>query len=236
MLLMHTLLPEPVEPAISRCGIPLRSPTTGFPDMFLPTAKLIFDLELLNSFESIISLIFTAFILSFSTSMPTAALPGIGASILILLASRLRAISLESPTMLLTLTPGPGCISYLVTVGPGIASTTLASTLKLFNVSSSFLVFSARSVRSAPLPDGFLSRSIGGIMYFAAGLLLLNSLASRVAEAACAFDIFSGFLTSSAEASSSAKPLPSTKLVFSSGTSISICCSEILSFSSMLSL
>ena len=52
------------------------------------------------------------------TSIPTADLPGIGASILMSLAAKLSFISSVSPTILLTLTPGSGKISYLVTVGP----------------------------------------------------------------------------------------------------------------------
>ena len=118
MLFMQTLFPEPVDPAIRRCGISFKFATIGFPAISLPTANSILDGASLNSFESIISLRVTIFIFSFSTSIPTAAFPGIGASILMLLALRFRAISSERPTILLTLTPVLGCISYLVTAGP----------------------------------------------------------------------------------------------------------------------
>ena len=74
MLLMQTDFPEPVEPAISRCGIDLRSATIGLPLISLPTAKVILDLLSRNSCESMTSLICTIVTVSFSTSMPTAAL------------------------------------------------------------------------------------------------------------------------------------------------------------------
>ena len=35
---MQTDFPEPVVPAISKCGIEDRSPTIGFPEIFLPRA------------------------------------------------------------------------------------------------------------------------------------------------------------------------------------------------------
>ena len=108
IVLMHTLLPDPVAPAIKRCGIFARSATTGLPEMSLPTAKASFEASLLNSLESIISLMVTVSLVSFSTSIPTAALPGIGASILMLLALRFKAISSERLTILETLTPMAG--------------------------------------------------------------------------------------------------------------------------------
>ena len=41
--LMQTLLPLPVAPAISRCGIFARSATTGSPETPLPRASASFD-------------------------------------------------------------------------------------------------------------------------------------------------------------------------------------------------
>ncbi len=109
--LMHTLLPEPVDPAIRRCGISFKSATIGVPEISLPTANASFDFAVLNSLESKISRKVTKLTLSFSTSIPTAALPGIGASIRILLASKLSAISSARRTILLTFTPIFGWIS-----------------------------------------------------------------------------------------------------------------------------
>ena len=35
---MQTDLPDPVVPAINKCGIDAKSPTTGIPEIFLPKA------------------------------------------------------------------------------------------------------------------------------------------------------------------------------------------------------
>ena len=75
------------------------------PEISLPTAKEIFDLACLNSSLSMISRSVTMLIFSFSTSIPTAALPGIGASILMLFALKLSAISSARALILFTLTP-----------------------------------------------------------------------------------------------------------------------------------
>ena len=117
---MHTDLPEPVEPAISICGISLRFATMASPEMSLPTAKEILDLAFLKFSESMISLNATGVDFSFSISTPIAAFPGIGASIRMLFALKLRAISSARFTILDTLTPTAGWISYLVTVGPWV--------------------------------------------------------------------------------------------------------------------
>ena len=39
----HTVFPEPVAPAIKRCGISVKSAITGCPDISLPKAKVNFD-------------------------------------------------------------------------------------------------------------------------------------------------------------------------------------------------
>ena len=163
---MHTLFPDPVEPAISMCGIVLRSATIAFPAMSFPTANVIFDSDFLNAAESMISLAVTMLILSFSISMPTAGFPGIGASILMLLASMLSAISSARFFMPLTFTPLFGWTSYLVTVGPCVTLVTCASMLKLCSVSSSFIAFALRMFSSsAAFPFDLFAlfkRSIGG--------------------------------------------------------------------------
>ena len=38
MVLMQTDFPDPVVPAIRRWGIEVKSPTIGFPEIFLPSA------------------------------------------------------------------------------------------------------------------------------------------------------------------------------------------------------
>lgn len=145
---MHTLLPEPVAPAINVCGILLKSPTTHFPEISLPNANANFLLDSINSLFSNTSLKNTGVCFPFGTSIPTAAFPGIGASILIPDAAKPKAISSDKFTILLTLTPGLGCNSNLVTDGPLVTCVTLASTPKLDSISSSLFAFSINSFLS----------------------------------------------------------------------------------------
>ena len=86
----------------------LKSPTTHFPEISLPRANDNFLFELMNSSLSSTSLKNTGLCFPLGTSIPTAALPGIGASILIPEAARPSAISSDKLTILLTLTPGLG--------------------------------------------------------------------------------------------------------------------------------
>ena len=53
--LMATLLPAPVEPAISKWGIPARSAVTMRPLISLPIAIVSFDFEPMNSCDSMFS-------------------------------------------------------------------------------------------------------------------------------------------------------------------------------------
>ena len=105
---MQTDLPDPVAPATRRCGILAMSVTTTFPAISLPTANEIGDLLFLNSFDSSRSPSITAVFSLFGTSIPTAALPGIGASILRSATARFSLISSASPTIRLTFTPCSG--------------------------------------------------------------------------------------------------------------------------------
>ena len=114
----HTDLPEPVVPAISRWGISAISAITMPPEISLPStaASLLFFSAI--SLLSISCLNGTVSLILFGTSMPTAGLFGIGASILMPDEARLSAISSASPVILEILTPAAGCNSYLVTDGP----------------------------------------------------------------------------------------------------------------------
>ena len=60
----------------------------------------------------------------FGTSMPTAALPGIGATMRTRSASSASARSSVRLVILLTRVPGAGAYSYIVTTGPGRMATT----------------------------------------------------------------------------------------------------------------
>ena len=76
---------------------------------------LIFLEVLVNSCESNTSLKNTGDCFLFGTSIPIAAFPGIGASILTPFAAKPKAMSSCKLTIFETLTPGLGCISNLVT-------------------------------------------------------------------------------------------------------------------------
>ena len=56
IVLMHTDFPEPVVPAINKCGIEVRSPIIGFPEILFPNAIGSLISFFLNSLLEIISL------------------------------------------------------------------------------------------------------------------------------------------------------------------------------------
>jgi len=83
---------------------------------------------------------------SFGTSIPTACFPGIGASILIDLAAKFKAISSARFAILLTRTPSAGFNSYLVIAGPTETFSTFAETPKLYSVFCNFEAVSASAL------------------------------------------------------------------------------------------
>ena len=102
---MHTDLPEPVVPAMSRCGSFEILPTTASPAISLPMAKESLDLDDANFFESIISRRYTVLMSLFGTSMPTVdILSGMGA-IRTLTTPSASAISPARFVSLLSFTP-----------------------------------------------------------------------------------------------------------------------------------
>ena len=70
----------------------------------------------------------------FGTSIPSADFPGIGASILISVAAKFRAMSSAKFVILLIFVPHAGLSSYLVTAGPLHMLTIFACTEKLSNI------------------------------------------------------------------------------------------------------
>ena len=78
----------------------------------------------------------------FGISIPTACFPGIGASIRILSAAKLSAISSAKFAILLTRTPSAGFNSYLVIAGPTDTFSTFAETPKLYKVFCNFVAVS----------------------------------------------------------------------------------------------
>ena len=79
MALTHTLLPEPVVPAISRCGMADRSQAAARPATSLPRAKRSGERIFLKASVSISSRRATRLISVLGTSMPTYMCPGTGA-------------------------------------------------------------------------------------------------------------------------------------------------------------
>ena len=76
-----TLLPEPVAPAMSRCGILARSTAWAMPATSRPRANVSVEPDAVKSTSSRIRRRATMLKSLFGISMPTALLPGIGASI-----------------------------------------------------------------------------------------------------------------------------------------------------------
>ncbi|COF57597.1 Uncharacterised protein [Streptococcus pneumoniae] len=116
--LIHTLLPEPVAPAISPCGIFRISVTIGSPEISSPSATVSGDSLFVNTGLLKISRRNTGLLSLFGTSIPIALFPGIGASIRISFAAKLNLISSLKFVILFTFTPGSGCTSKRVTAGP----------------------------------------------------------------------------------------------------------------------
>ena len=104
-------LPEPVEPATSRCGILARSAVTKSPSMSLPR-PMSMGLCLLAVLGSVrTSASRTSSRSRLGTSIPTADLPGIGASSRTLSVATAYAMLRCSAVIFSTLTPGPSSTS-----------------------------------------------------------------------------------------------------------------------------
>ncbi len=113
-----TLLPELVAPPISRCGVWMRSMTCELPRMSLPSAMGMSWRASCISGRSTISRKLTMARSRLGTSMPTACLPGIGATMRTLGAARRSAMLSARFAIFETRTPGAGSISYSVITGP----------------------------------------------------------------------------------------------------------------------
>ena len=127
--------------------------------------KKLFEFE--NSSLDIISLKRTIFFVLFGTSIPTAALFGIGASIRTPPAAKFKDMSSAKLVILLILTPADGCNSYRVTDGPLHMSTIRVSTPKLFKVSTSKSAFALNSAEISTLSFnlGLVNKFIDGKTY-----------------------------------------------------------------------
>ena len=74
-VLMKTDLPEPVVPATNRCGVLLKSITSMFPEISLPTHKGIFNEVFLKLSSLKSSFIVIVYICSFGSSTPKYCVP-----------------------------------------------------------------------------------------------------------------------------------------------------------------
>ncbi len=102
--LMHTLLPDPVAPAMSRCGMAPRSTVTAPPDTSRPRGMRRKPFSFRYASDSNTPRSETIDTLLLGTSMPTMGRPGTGASMRMGAAARARARSLTSELILLTRT------------------------------------------------------------------------------------------------------------------------------------
>ena len=137
MVLTHTDLPEPVAPAMRRWGIFVRSAITGLPSRSVPSAmgspgRSGFQGGVPSNSESA-----TIRGVGFGTSIPTKALPGMGATMRIDWASIFNARSSANAAMRPTFTPAAGESSNCVTTGPvERCRPSVTSTLNVFSVST----------------------------------------------------------------------------------------------------
>ena len=160
----QTDFPEPVAPAISRCGIFARSATTGRPSRSSPNAIGSEARAVWYSRVSISLRNQTSSAVGLGTSTPTAPRPGIGATMRILCARIARARSLARFANCLTFTPDDGSISNCVTTGPVVRFISVPSTRNVRSASISFWPISSSSRDPwSPAADGpSVSRSGGG--------------------------------------------------------------------------
>jgi len=161
---MQTDLPDPVAPAISRWGIFARSETSGLPDTSRPSAIGSSAFASTQSSLSSSSRIPTGVGCMFGTSTPTAAFPGMGASMRTDCARIPRAMFLSRPAIFSTRTPAAGTTSYRVITGPTWISPIFTSTPNSLRIRSSVAALCWCS--SSVLPAGgfgcSLSRLSGG--------------------------------------------------------------------------
>ena len=126
-LFMQTDLPEPVVPAISRCGSLPISPMMRLPPISLPTAKETFDLCFANSGESMTSRAMTTDTIRFGTSMPTTEILSGMAAMRTPDAPSASAMSSARFVTFESLTPRCSSSSYRVTDGPRVTLMMCAS-------------------------------------------------------------------------------------------------------------
>ena len=145
MAFRQTLLPEPVAPATSRCGIFVRSATNGWPTTSTPSGILSAASLAADALEESTSRRYTMRRRRFGISTPTAPLPGIGAMMRMRWALSASARSSSRDTIWFTFTPAAGANSNVVTTGPGWISVTRPSIPKSASLETRRLASLVRS-------------------------------------------------------------------------------------------
>ena len=122
--LSHTLLPEPVVPAMSMCGIFARSSISGLPDASLPRNIGSDMFSAASGSADISSRSRTFSFLRLGTSMPMVSLPAMLGTMRTFCALRARAMSVETLLICDALVPGARRTSNMVMTGPESMPTT----------------------------------------------------------------------------------------------------------------
>ena len=108
------VLPAPVAPATSKCGILAKSAKNGLPITSFPIARTRGEGFFLNSGKASKFPVFTFALILFGTSIPTSDLPGIGASILIGWEAKDKARSFAKDVIFESFIPSAGFKVYWV--------------------------------------------------------------------------------------------------------------------------
>ena len=168
MVLTATDLPEPVVPAISKCGMRARSTIIGPPPISLPSTSVSAPVCCSYSFADTSSRSATSSRFAFGSSMPITFLPGTTAT---RTDTELMERAMSSARLITRddFVPGAGSSSYNVTTGPGRTLTIRPRTPKSSSTDSSRRAFSDNASSSClfwPLSAGASSStSRGGSRY-----------------------------------------------------------------------
>ena len=119
IVFIPTDFPDPVVPAIKRCGIFSKSAKTTWPEISFPRARVRWLFRSSNLEPTIKSPNITSSLLRLGISIPKLVLPGCD-EILADTDDIALAISSDKPITLLALIPAFGMNSYKVTIGPAL--------------------------------------------------------------------------------------------------------------------
>ena len=139
--------------------------TVGSPSMLDPSASVRGSPDMTNSLLARTDFRYTISRLRLGISMPTASLPGMGATTRTGEAFSAMARSSASDTILLILMPGAGVNSYMVMTGPGLISRISPSTPKSLSLEmmSAAFALSSFSVMVRFLAGGLVRSDRGGM-------------------------------------------------------------------------